>query len=71
MFLDSRLLPVRKADNLTAICEAIVYCCGILDISQPYRPPRPVTGLDLLHKDGSLVAKALCCEPESRGFDSR
>jgi hypothetical protein len=25
MFLESRAPPVRKADNLTAICEPIVY----------------------------------------------
>jgi hypothetical protein len=37
MFLGSRVRPVRKADNLTAICEPIV---KILNISQPYRPPR-------------------------------
>jgi hypothetical protein len=25
MFLGSRVRPVRKADNLTAICEQVVY----------------------------------------------
>jgi hypothetical protein len=42
MFLGSRARPVRKADNLTGICEPIVY-----NMSQPYRPPRPVAGISV------------------------
>jgi hypothetical protein len=43
MFLRRRVRAVHKADNLTAICEPIVLKCGILNISEPYRPPRTVT----------------------------
>jgi hypothetical protein len=52
MFLGSKVRPVRRADNLTAICERLFRQCGILDISQPYRPPRSVTGVTLLYEDG-------------------
>jgi hypothetical protein len=35
--------PVRKANNLTAICEQVSRKYDILDISQSYRPLRTVS----------------------------
>jgi hypothetical protein len=46
MFLRSGARLVRNADNLTATCEPI---CGILNISEPYRLPLPITGIALLY----------------------
>jgi hypothetical protein len=39
--------PACKADNLSAICEPISSKYSILDISQPYGPPRSVIGIAL------------------------
>jgi hypothetical protein len=49
MFLVSKLRRVRRANNLTANCEPIVL--EILNISESYRPARPVKGIVLLYGD--------------------
>jgi hypothetical protein len=49
MFLESKMWRVRMADKLTTICVTrLSRQCGILNISQPYRSPRPVTGIVFL-----------------------
>jgi hypothetical protein len=52
MFPGSRGQPVHRAENPTVIYEPIVYSidsmqCEILNISQPYKASRPVTGIAL------------------------
>jgi hypothetical protein len=37
----------RKADNLTAVCEPIVWKMWELNVSQHYGSSRPVTGVAL------------------------
>jgi hypothetical protein len=49
MFLGRRSRLVRKADNRTAILSLLSIQCGILNISQLYRPPHPITGIPLLY----------------------
>jgi hypothetical protein len=49
MFLGSKVRRVRRADNLTTpSVSRLSRQCGFLNISQFYRPPRPVMGIALL-----------------------
>jgi hypothetical protein len=45
----SKARPVRKSDNLAPpFVSRLSTQCGILNVSQSYRPPRPVTKIALL-----------------------
>jgi hypothetical protein len=47
------LLQVASISQLTV--SRLSKQCGILNISQPYRPPRPVTGIALLYLQGDVL----------------
>jgi hypothetical protein len=52
MFLGSKVRRMCRADTLPSSVSRLSRQCEILNISQPYRPPRPVTGIALLYGDG-------------------
>jgi hypothetical protein len=67
MFLGSKERRVLGLTTLPPSVSRLSIQCGILNISQPYSPPRPVTGIALLftitdidRARGSVVVKALC-----------
>jgi hypothetical protein len=62
MFLRSKVRPVRKADNFVPSVSRLSKQCGIRNISQTYRPPRPVTGIDYYYYYYYYYANiVLCC----------
>jgi hypothetical protein len=64
----SKVRRVRKADNLTPSVSRLSRQCGILNISQAYRPPRPVTGITLLCLIFLAVEDEILCDAVSNRF---
>jgi hypothetical protein len=52
MLSDAVLLLLQVASISQLTVSRLSRHCGILNISQPYRPSRPVTGIALLYGDG-------------------
>jgi hypothetical protein len=55
----SKLRPVGRADNLASSMSRFCRQCGILNISQPYRLPRPATGMALFLLPGVMTASII------------
>jgi hypothetical protein len=52
MFLGSKVRPVRRADNLMPSVSRLSRKCGILNMSQPDRPARPVMEIAFIYGEG-------------------
>jgi hypothetical protein len=60
--------PARRADNLTAICDPIVWSkFESLDVSQPYGPSRHVAGLPVSLSCGLFGMMFLCLPRSTEG----
>jgi hypothetical protein len=51
MVLGSKVQLVRGVDNLILSMSRLSRQCGIFNISQPYKLPRPVTGIAFIDND--------------------
>jgi hypothetical protein len=73
MFVVNRARPVQEADSLPPSLSRLSSQCGIRNMSQPYRPARPVTritSLTLLAYDLELVGLEWQQTNKLRGLSS-